>query len=164
MANQRTALHGTGEAMSHEIIRLGGAIELQVLEHGTLEGQAEGDLRLKVSVRMDDFAGAYAGVWIARDDWRAFITSLRTLEHERRGEASLIAMSPDKFELHLEIIDRAGHLAAHGFLSRYHFRPNQDALRSRIEYYVDVDPSLLRELVGSFSAWYQDPSHRVVGD
>jgi len=164
MANQSADLNGTGEAMSHEIIRLGDTIELQVLEHGTIEGQAEGDLRLKVSVRMDDFAGAYDGVWIARDDWREFITSLQTLEPERRGKASLIAMSPDEFELHLEIIDRAGHLAAHGFLSRYHFRPNQDPLRSRIEYYVDVDPSLLRELVGSFSAWHQDPFHRAAGN
>jgi hypothetical protein len=55
--------------------------------------------------------------------------------------------------LHLRIIDRAGHLVAHGCLARYHLaRPSGGAAaRSRIEYCVNIDPSLLRELVDAFA-------------
>jgi hypothetical protein len=142
--------------MSHDAIRLADArdfIEIRALEHGTVAGQSEGDLRLGVTVRMDAFAGAYDQVWNAKEDWTSFLGSLWRLERDRSGKASLLAMSPEEFELHLEIVDRAGHLAAHGCLSRYHFgHPSGIATRSRIHYHVGVDPSLLRGLVDSFAA------------
>jgi hypothetical protein len=137
--------------MANPTISLGGAVELQLLKHGTIEGESEGDLRLSVSVRMDEFEGAYDRVWIACDDWRDFIASLNALERTREGTASLIAMSPDEFELHLQIIDLAGHLVAHGFLSRYHFFQRAKIQRSRIAFRAEVDPSLLRELVSTFT-------------
>ena len=136
--------------MANPTITLGGTVELQLREHGTIEGQSECDLRLSVSVRMDGFAGTYDQVWIASDDWREFIASLNALERAREGTASLIAMSPDEFELHLQIIDLAGHLVAHGFLSRYHFFQRAETQRSRIAFRADVDPSLLSELVSTF--------------
>jgi hypothetical protein len=137
--------------MSHEVIRLGDPndfVEIEVLERGTLDGRNAGDLRLGVSVRCGTFAGSYDQVWIARDDWSSFVAGMRRLERERNGQASLTSMSPEEFELHLQVVDRAGHLAAHGCLSRYNFgHPSSKATRSRIEYHMAVDPSLLREFV-----------------
>ena len=142
--------------MSHEAIRLGDLndfVEIEVLERGAVHGQNEGDLRLGVSVRCGTFAGSYDQVWIAKDAWSSFVGSMRRLERERNGQASLVSMSPEEFELHLQVVDRAGHLAAHGCLSRYNFgHPSGKTARSRIEYHVAVDPSMLRELVLSFEA------------
>jgi hypothetical protein len=139
--------------MSHAAVRLGDSndfVEIEVLERGTLDGRNEGDLRLGVSVRNGTFAGSYDQVWIAKDEWSSFLGGMRRLGRDRSGQASLVSMSPDEFELRLQVVDRAGHLAAHGCLSRYHFgHPSGTATRSRIEYHMPVDPSLLRELVFS---------------
>ena len=137
--------------MQHDAIRLGNAdafVEIEVLERGTMNGRNEGDLRLRVSVRNGTFAGSYDQVWIAKDEWLSFLGSMRRLERDRGGRVSLLSMSPVEFELHLQVVDGAGHLAAHGCLSRYHFgHPSGKATRSRIEYHLPVDPGLLRELV-----------------
>lgn len=141
--------------MSYGEVHLGDAIDfvhIQVVDRGTIEGRSGGDLRLSISVQSDDFSGKYGEVWIAKDDWATFLSSLRDLERERKGQAVLLSMAPEEFELRLRITDRAGHLATYGYLSRYHFRhPSGQAVRSRIEYCVNVDPSLLRELVELFT-------------
>jgi hypothetical protein len=123
--------------MPHEAIRLGDAtsfVELRFLEHGAEATPSEGDVCLSVSARSETFSGEYDQVWIEKDDWRSFLGSLRRLERERTGQASLASMSPDEFAIHLKIVDRAGP----GPLSN--------------EYHVDVDPGLLRELVASFES------------
>src|SRR5688500_1960382 len=91
--------------MSHEAIHLGDSndfVEIEVLERGTLNCRNEGDLRLGVSVRHDTFAGSYDQVWIAKDDWASFLVSIRRLELDRSGQASVFSMSPD--ELHLQAV------------------------------------------------------------
>jgi hypothetical protein len=148
--------------MPDDVIKLGSGndfMELEVLERGTHLGQSEGDLRLRASVEFEQFAGTHDEIWIDNDDWTKFILSLTRLELERTGAASLVSMSPDEFELHLEIIDPAGHLDAHGCLSRYHF--GSGTLRSRIEYRVGIDPSMLRELLMQFSSWQPLGSHHI---
>lgn len=142
--------------MANAEIRLGDppdSLDLRLLEYGTVAGRSEGELRIGVSVSFDEFAGTYDQIWIGKANWASFISSLGRLERERTGKASLFAMSPDEFELHLEVVDASGHLDAHGFLSRYHFPRRSNALRSRIEFRFGVDPSLLRELVRSFAAF-----------
>jgi len=142
--------------MSNSTIRLGGSVdfvELEVVAYGTLEGRNEGDLRLAVSVRSGDFAGKYGEVWIAKDEWQSFLISLAQLERERKGTASLLAMSPDEFELHLQITDRAGHLVAFGFLARHFWLPpTHEATISRVHYGMRLDPSMLRVFVEQFTS------------
>jgi hypothetical protein len=75
------------------------------------------------------------------------------LERERTGAASLFSIGRDEFELHLQVVDRAGHLKAHGHLSRYHFgHPSGKTMQSRIEYCVKVDPDFLRDVTLSVNA------------
>ena len=124
--------------------------ELRALEYGEPPGMDHGDLRLGVSVRFDGIADAYDQVWIAASDWRGFILALKRVEQERKGEASLLSISPGEFELRLRIVNVKGHPVAYGHLSRYHFLPSLPTIRSSVPYYVKVDPSMLRELVDSF--------------
>jgi hypothetical protein len=132
-------------------------IDLQLLEHGAPATPSEGDVRLGVSVRMDDFTGRYDQAWIAKADWSSFLSALDRLERDRRGQASVVSMAPEEFALSLRIVDAAGHLVAVGHLSRYHFgRPDGNAARSRIEYHTSVDAGLLRRLADEFSSFGDD--------
>jgi hypothetical protein len=140
--------------MSHEAIRLGGLndfIELRCLEIGKLPGMS-GDLRMGVAVRDNDCAASREQVWIAKDDWSRFLASLSQLEREREGQAALLSMSPDEFELHLVIRSRGGAVNAHGFLSRYCFGFPGGTAQSRVYFSLPVDPSTLRQLMESFVA------------
>lgn len=143
--------------MEVETIRLGTGnfIELRALEHGTVAGYSEGDLRIGASIAFDGCSGEYDQIWISKDRWVSFMSALVTLERDRRGQASLIAMSPEEFELHLEVFTPAGRLAARGYLSKYHFVSAVGilTLRSRIEYWIEIDPSLLRELISRFAGF-----------
>jgi hypothetical protein len=139
--------------MMDEAIRLGDAhcfVDVRAVERMSGPGQ-DGDLRLEVTARMERFEGWYENVWIASDDWRAFIDAMRRLERERLGRASLLSMSPEEFELHLQIVSPGGQVTAFGRLSRYHFgHPSGTATKSRIDYHCPVDPSMLREIVEAF--------------
>ena len=138
--------------MANDAIRLGD-LEICLLEVGNSQTPAAGDVRLGVSVAMDSFAGSYDQVWIAADEWRTFISSLRQLEYVRRGEAAVESMSPDEFVLRLQIMNAAGRLAVSGCLSIYHFgHPSGRTTRSRIEYHFGLDPSMLRVWVEAFAS------------
>src|SRR5829696_1218688 len=130
-----------------EPIRLGDAsdfVEIKVLERGTLQGRNDGDLRLGVSVRSGTFSGSYEQVWVGRDEWSAFVAALARLELQRSGQASLRSMSPDEFELHIRVVDRAGHPVAHGFLSRHQYgHTSQGLMQSRVAFAVEIDSSTL---------------------
>jgi hypothetical protein len=136
--------------MSNKTLNLGQVVQLDLLEKGTAAAYSEGDLKLRVSINFEGWSGSYDAVYIASADWRTFLSALITLERDRRGKAVLYAMSPDEFELHFEIISPAGRLAIHGFLATYHWARGSPTLRSRIEYFFEIDPSLLRILKNEF--------------
>jgi hypothetical protein len=142
--------------MTGKPIRLGGAqnfVEFGFLERGASGTPDEGNLRLGITASSDGFTGRYDAVWIAADEWRGFLASLRQLERERIGEASIRSMSPDEFELHLRIVTRGGSLAAYGRLSRYHFsHPSGTTARSSVEYHFPIDASMLRSVVDSIAS------------
>ena len=109
-------------------------------------------MRLGVSVRSDTFSGADDQVWISRRAWVSFLGALRRLERERSATASLTSMSPKEFAMDLEVVDRAGHVAVHGYLcrQRHSAHPRGTWTHSRIEYFAEVDAGLLVNLLRSF--------------
>ena len=113
---------------------------------------AAGDLRFSVAVSADGFAGRYDQVWVNADDWLQFLGELREVELVRRGRATLTAMSPDEFELHIWITDGWGHLAAPGFLGRHHWSTAGGRMTSRVSFTITLDPSRLRGWVEQFVA------------
>src|SRR5262245_27545991 len=62
------------------------------------------DQAFDVQCSVGDFAGRNGQVWIDDNEHRRFIEALRSLERDRRGEASLRAISPQEFELMVRVV------------------------------------------------------------
>jgi hypothetical protein len=105
-----------------------------------------GDIRLAVRVASNGFTGEYDGVWVGADEFRRFLTDLRTLQETRQGAAVVEALSPEKFRLALRAVDGAGHLVAEGRLGRWVFARYWHA----IEFSFEFCPSLLAQAVRDF--------------
>src|SRR5688572_22581658 len=148
--------------MIHRVIQLsdvnsGDHVSIEHHETGAEALPTAGDVRIGVAVKVGTFAGEYDQVWVSRDDWRSFVSSLRRLEASRSGEAVLRAMSPDEFECRVRVVDSAGHVAVDGFLARPHWHRYAAAYRTRIEFCIEVDPSRLRELTEQFETFGRSP-------
>lgn len=59
---------------------------------------ADQDLLLNISVVVGRYS-ATDQAWVMADDWREFLTDLRTLEQMRTGQATLRSASPQDLEL-----------------------------------------------------------------
>ena len=128
-------------------------VEVTLVERLDSHSPAPGDVRLSVSVTMDGFYGKCDHVWIGRDTWRAFISALRQVERDRVGHAAVESLSPDEFMLRIEIVNRAGRMAASGWLAKYHLgRSMGRAARSQIEFDLELDPSMLRTWADTFAS------------
>jgi hypothetical protein len=137
--------------MSHETIRLGHStsfVELRCAEVGKAPGMS-GDLKLEIAVSYNGFSGRYDEVWIAAHEWAAFIGALTQIEREHRGRASVRAMSPEEFELQLEVAHGDAWATAHGYLSKYVIGFPTGTVQSRIYFSAAVGPSTWTEVVPS---------------
>jgi hypothetical protein len=108
-----------------------------------------GDVLVGVRVRLRNFAGA-AEAWVLREVWSDFLTRLRGLERDRRGEATLQSISPEELRVRLYAIDHAGHMALEGELTSYYGSAHRLEAASlkfgTIEFDPTTLPILLREL------------------
>jgi hypothetical protein len=77
------------------------------------------------------------------------------LERTRRGEAHLVAMSPAEFRVAIVATDRAGHLAAEGWVGRER-AGRTGVLLDRVSFSVEVDPGGFRLLVTEFEGISSD--------
>jgi hypothetical protein len=125
--------------------------EITLREMGPEGTPGEGDLSVDVAVSGPTFAGRNDTVWIGRDEWAAFLEHLSELERSRRGEARVVAMSPEEFRLAVFATDRAGHLAAEGWVGR-EYAARQGVLRDRVSFSLDIDPGSLPALIQQFEA------------
>jgi hypothetical protein len=143
--------------MSHGGIRLVDAanhVEIVVVETLDSHSPSPGDVRLSVSVKSDGFYGKYDQVWIGCDTWQTFVSSLRQVERDRAGHAAVESLSAEEFTLRIEIVKRTGRITASGWLSKYHHmrRSMRRAARSRIEFDLELDPSMLRTGADTFAS------------
>jgi len=107
-----------------------------------------GDVRLKVSVCIKEFAGSYEDVWIEKDELKRFLLDLIKLEETREGEARLESMSPDEFWMEFRTIDRAGHMGVEVQLKRFQYSESKLWPRMVVggfEFDVSTLPQLVRE-------------------
>ena len=126
------------------------SVEIAVAHVETPQPGAEedgGDVLVIARVRCLGFAGE-TDAWVARPAWDAFLGALAALERGRQGEAVLEGMSPDELRLRVHAIDRAGHLAAEGFLG---VRGVRNELRLEFSA-IEFDPTQLPALVAELSA------------
>ena len=132
------------------VIRDGTAsFEIALREMGPAGTPGEGDLGVNVAARGGAFAGRNDAVWIGHDEWGGFLEDLRELDRTRRGEALVMAMSPNEFTLAVFAADRAGHLVAGGWVGREYAARN-GVLRDRACFSIELDPGAFAGLVREF--------------
>lgn len=133
------------------------SIEMTLREVGAIGTPAVGDVGIAVAATAaatvvgGPFGGRNDSVWIGRDVWISFLKDLRELARTRRGEAQVLAMSPAEFQLTILATDRAGHMAADGWVGRQYAGRSADT-HDRVCFRVPIDPSTLPQLVSEFEA------------
>ena len=133
------------------------SVEITLREMGAVGTPSEGDLGVDVAASAvastvgGPFSGKNGSVWIGRDDWARFLEDLRAVERNRRGEAGIESMSPGEFSLLIIVTDRAGHLAAEGWIGR-RYAARQGVVHDRVSFSIELDPASLALLVRQFEA------------
>lgn len=133
------------------------SVEIALREVGAPSTPSEGDLGVRVAATAaangvgGPFAGRNDTVGIRYDQWADFLESLRELERTRQGEARVTAMSPAEFQLAVFATDRAGHMAAEGWVGR-EYGGRDGAFHDRVCFSIEIDPSTLPEIVRQFEA------------
>ncbi len=127
------------------------SLEITLRELAPVGTQSEGDLGVDIAVSNGAFTGRNDTVWIGRDEWQGFLRALKELDRTRRGDARVRSMSPDELELVVLATDRAGHMAAEGWLARTWYG-RDTFLRDRVSFGIEIDPSVLPALVRQFEA------------
>ncbi len=78
-----------------------------------------GDVRVKVTVRLQAFCGSYSEIWLARPELERFIAQLQAVVETHTGKARLEAMSPDELTIELRPMDSFGHFEVFVRLGRH---------------------------------------------
>ena len=133
------------------------SVEIALREVGAPGTPSEGDLGVRVAAMAaanavgGPFAGSNDTVGIRYDQWADFLEGLRELERTRRGKAHLVAMSPAEFQLAIFATDRAGHMAAEGWVGR-EYAGRDGVFHDRVCFRIEIDPSTLPLIVRQFEA------------
>jgi hypothetical protein len=80
-----------------------------------------GDVRVEVTIRLQEFAGSYENVWLSRPELQSFLGQLSDLIETRKGKAELHSMSPDEFWLEIRPADTSGHFEVATQLKRHQY-------------------------------------------
>jgi hypothetical protein len=91
-------------------------------------------------------------VWFAALALAAFLAQLRELEARRQGEAMIEGLSPGEFRLRLWSVDRRGHLAVGGLVTKLVPKGEANQYRHAVEYGFEFDPTLLPRVLAGFQA------------
>jgi len=106
------------------------------------------DEAFNVQCSVAGFAGRNGEIWIDANERQRFVEGLRSVERDRRGEASLRAMSPEEFELVVRVVDLAGHVVIEGFVGKLQFSAylhRYDQLL--VKFGFSFDPTLLPQVL-----------------
>jgi hypothetical protein len=126
-------------------------LEIEQLERVSSSLPASGDVRVRVSVRLQRFLGSYGSVWVGKSDLEHFVEQLRVVERSRKGNARLEALSPHEFRLELRQLGSLGHFEVAVQLGRYQYS-------GRIYWPIclsggsEIDPDELGSLRSGFEA------------
>lgn len=134
-------------------------LELEEMERVPKHLPTPGDVRVKVTLRLQDFRGSYPNVWLSKLGLERFVGELKLLVETRKTKAKLNAMSPEEFSLELRPYDTLGHFEASVRLGRC-----QDSgatyWPTMIAGGFEIKPSQLQSILASFQSLLEteDPS------
>ena len=86
-----------------------GELSLKLLYATPSQRSPHPDLHVEISANVGLYSVQGVKAWLEWPDIEAFISALRVLVRELKGEAKLIAMSPEDFQLEISNIDGLGH-------------------------------------------------------
>ena len=126
-------------------------LELEELERVPEHLPTSGDVRVKATVRLQQFSGSYSDVWLARPELARFVEQLKSLVDTQQGTAKLEAISPDEFSLELRSVGSLGHLEASVRLGRYQYS-GPTYWPTMIAGGFEIEPSQLQSILAAFQA------------
>jgi len=112
---------------------------------------------LTVEVADGDFRGAVV-TWVSLDDMEAFVHQLDDCERTWRGAASLVSISIDEFELHIESSNSLGHFVARYRLTCRSFQ-REGQMAQTLSGGFNLDSELFANLVRDFAAFVSSLPH-----
>ena len=124
-----TALRFTGDASSLEINL----------------ASWDGDAYVTVVVESHGFRG-HNDLYILGDAFKAFCRGLLELQGSLRGEARLVAVSPEELEITFKPADALGHIRVSG-RTGYHVQANHKADWHEVRFGFQIEPSALDSAV-----------------
>ena len=110
-----------------------------------------GDVEFLVEVASEQFSG-HGFAWVAAPALTVFLAQLRELEETRQGEATIEGMSPEEFRLRIRSVDRRGHMAVGGLVTKRVHKGEGSPYRHAVEFGFEVDPTLLPRMLAGFQA------------
>jgi hypothetical protein len=110
-----------------------------------------GDVELSVEVASEQFTG-HGFAWVAAPALAAFLARLRELETRRQGEATIEGLSAEEFRLRLWSVDRRGHMAVGGLVTKRVHKGDGSPHRHAVEFGFEFDPTLLPRVLAGFQA------------
>jgi hypothetical protein len=114
--------------------------------------QTPGDTRLVITFSSHGFRGQ-GSAWVEARCLAEFVQQLRVLEVKRQGAAELESMSPGALRVCIWSVDRRGHVAVSGRVSRsVPGYDGSDSYRHLVEFGFEFDPTLLPGVVAGFQA------------
>lgn len=116
---------------------------------------SDGDVELSVAVASEEFKG-HGFAWVGAATMATFMSELRELERLREGEARLEGLSEGEFRLRVWSIDRRGHMAVGGMVTKQVHRGVKSPYVHSLEFGFEFDPTLLPKVLADFesiAAW-----------
>jgi hypothetical protein len=141
----------------------GAHVEIAVLEVLDGPGRA-GDVHLRTQIEIPgssrDPGTGFAvtlNAWIDRDEWLTFLSELKALERDRKGEALLVSLGAREVKLRLLALDSLGHMGVAGDLTGYHYRSSRPGPQT-VQFTfgpISFDPTQLPHLIHELEAGTQ---------
>jgi len=110
-----------------------------------------GDVELSVEVFSEKFSGQ-GFAWVAAPALTDFLGQLQQLEERRQGEVMLEGLEPEDFRLRIWSVNRRGHLAIGGLVTKLVHHGEGGPYRHAVEFGFEFDPTLLPKILAGFHA------------
>ena len=126
-------------------------VDLVVLERSESSIATRGDVRIKVTVTLRDFSGAYDSVYLDQSTLAGFLEAITDMERTRSGSAELKSMSPNEFSLQVRSRDSLGHFVVEVALQRFQYS-GPTYWPTTVSGGFELDPTELPRLAQQFRA------------
>ena len=110
-----------------------------------------GNVRVKVSVQLQEFHGSYENVWLDKNELRIFLKELHKLNETRKGKVYLKSLSPDEFWVEIRTIDSVGHFEVQVQLKRHQYS-GPTYWPTSVAGGFELDPFQLESIIKGFRA------------